>query len=1072
MVMFRRLKYGFVFLSAVMLAASPAPAQPVIDELVSGAQVIAQKNCALLVVKFNVRLRYTSHFPLDKGDELRISLQLIDRPAVRLPRLSPREGVRVANANLAGIRSVAVDLDQSIGPVLRIQFERPVAFAVSQAKSPDSIAVVIAQKGSPTSCKSLGADQNGVSVQSAPGRKGGTIAGAATGPEKPRPGGKIAPEDLKIAAASMDEARAAMEKGKFDEAIRLLRKVLKFPENQYSAEAQELIGVAQQKAGHLAEARAAYEAYLRQYRSGEGADRVKQRLAGVLTATGADHAPLISDAKLRSAKGRKFKFATDDEMQWTQAGSISSYFILDDSSTTLKDISTAPDPNADPDAHRVHQNMLLNNYDLFGTFENNSTKSKYKFAVTEEHGFVPSHETIGISTAFAETTLKDVDVMARVGRQSRSSGGVIGRFDGGLLSWQTTDFVRLNAVAGSPNWSRFDAPFKDGKSLFGVSADFGKVLGGLETSVFAIQQNDKTLVDRQAVGAEMRYFDKNKSALATIDYDVHFQQLNALIYSGSWTFADKSVLTTAADYRKVPYLSSWNALQGQPFLTLYDMLKFNTQDEIKQFALDRTPTFTSAMVGYSYPLSAKYQIGGDATVTNLTGTPPSGGVDGTPASGTEYYLSGQLIGSGIFKPGDMFTAALRYAALHDSNVYVFDFNSRYPMTGNLRVSPRLRLGYRAGTDTDLTEKTILPSVLLDYSLTKNIDMEFEVGPKLTLSEQGGVRTTTKDLEVTLGMRYDFSADGSGKCTHMFGPCSPLAMAGLPASGALASSANSRAAFYKADRVSSVFVVDAGVRYWQSTAKNEYSYYADPTPTMEVSRLSYNNLAARSGEMFFRVDAVNGPLSNFFVKGYLGLGITNKGNLIDEDFPPITDPYSRTQSDTAGKLRYGNIDFGYNFYTDKNFRIGAFTGYHYWFERIDASGCAQIGSNPFICGVPLANSIVVITEQDRWDAIRFGGAIDVKITDRLSWNGDFAFAVTRQSAQDTHYFTFGVSPASGSGYGYQLESILKYQVTDKFNIGVGARWWHYKTDVVDSFDQLLSYQTDRYGLFFQGSYQFH
>ena len=163
----------------------------------------------------------------------------------------------------------------------------------------------------------------------------------------------------------------------------------------------------------------------------------------------------------------------------------------------------------------------------------------------------------------------------RVGRQSRNTGGVIGRFDGGVVSWQASDFVRLNAVAGSPNWSRFDVPFKDGKTLFGASVDFGKVLGGLETSLYAIQQNDKSVIDRQAVGAEFRYFDKNKSALGTIDYDLYFQQLNAAIFSGSWMFDDKSTLATALDYRKVPYLSSWNALQGQPFLTLYDMLKYD-----------------------------------------------------------------------------------------------------------------------------------------------------------------------------------------------------------------------------------------------------------------------------------------------------------------------------------------------------------------------------------------------------------------------------------------------------------------------------------------------------------------
>ena len=1069
--MLRRLRNGLALLWALALGSSPVLAQPVIDEFISGAHVVAKNDCALLVVKFNVRLRYASHFPADKGDELRISLLMIDRPAPGLTRLSRREGVRVDNAKLAGIRSATVDLDQSIGPVLRIQFDHQVAYSVIQSKSFESIAVAISQKGSPAACKSLVGDQIGGAPQAVPGRKPGAVDGPVPDSDKKRPYGKISPEDLKIVEASMDEARAAMQSEKFDESIRLLRKVLQFPETKYSAEAQELIGVALQKAGRLADARSAYEVYLRKYSSGEGAERVRQRLAGILTATGGAHEPLITETKIRSAKEQKHKFASDDELHWTQAGSISSYFILDDSSTTLKDISTAPNPNADPDAHRVHQNMLLSNYDLFGMFENNSTKSKYKFAVTEEHGITPRRETIGISTAFAETTLKDSDVMARVGRQSRNSGGVMGRFDGGLLSWQTTDFVRLNAVAGSPNWSRFDAPFKDDKLLFGASADFGKLFGGLETSLFAIEQNDKWLVDRQGVGAEFRYFDKNKSALATVDYDVHFQQLNALIFSGSWSFPDKSVLTTALDYRKVPYLSSWNALQGQPFLTLYDMLKVNTQEEIKQFALDRTPTFASAMVGYSYFLSEKYQVSGDATVTNLTGTPPSGGVDGTPSSGTEYYFSGQLIGSGIFRPGDMFTAALRYAALNDSNVYVFDFNSRYPITGDFRVSPRLRLGYRTGKTTDLKEKTVLPSVLLDYLLTKDVELELEAGPKWIMSDEAGVKTTTMDFEVTLGLRYDFHADGSHKCTGVLGPCSPVALAGLPASGSLASNGSHNAAFYKSEPVRSMFVVDAGLRYWHSTAKNQYGYFADPTPTLEVSRLSYEGLGAHSGELYFRADAVSGPLSNFFLKGYFGLGLTKKGSLIDEDFPPITDPYSKTQSDTAGQLRYGSIDFGYNIYTDNRFRIGAFTGYHYWFENINASGCAQIGSNPFICGVPLANSIVVISEQDRWNSIRFGGVVDVNLTDRLKWNGEFAYTVTSQRAQDTHYFTFGVSPANGSGWGFQLESILKYQVTDNFNVGVGARWWHLTTDAIDGFDQLLRYQTDRYGLFFQGGYQF-
>ncbi len=152
--MLRRSHYWLALLWVMALGVGPALAQPVIDQFVAGAQVIAKKECALLVVNFNVRLRYASHFPQNSGDELRISLSLIDLPVTE-QRIFRREGVQVINGKLAGIRSAAVDLDQSRGPVLRIQFEHPVSFLVTQSKSFDSIAVAISQKGSPAACNSI-----------------------------------------------------------------------------------------------------------------------------------------------------------------------------------------------------------------------------------------------------------------------------------------------------------------------------------------------------------------------------------------------------------------------------------------------------------------------------------------------------------------------------------------------------------------------------------------------------------------------------------------------------------------------------------------------------------------------------------------------------------------------------------------------------------------------------------------------------------------------------------------------------------------------------------------------------
>jgi hypothetical protein len=168
------------------------------------------------------------------------------------------------------------------------------------------------------------------------------------------------------------------------------------------------------------------------------------------------------------------------------------------------------------------------------------------------------------------------------------------------------------------------------------------------------------------------------------------------------------------------------------------------------------------MVGFSHPLTEKLQVSADATVVDVSGMPASGGVDAILPVGREWYYSAQLIGTGIFNPGDMYIAGVRFADLATSNLYVLDFSARYPMTPEFRVSPRVRFGYRKndkGEPTDLKEFTVLPSVLLNYYWTKDINLELEVGSKWTWLDQFGVKEKTTNLFVTAGIRYDFQVDG-------------------------------------------------------------------------------------------------------------------------------------------------------------------------------------------------------------------------------------------------------------------------------------------------------------------------
>jgi tetratricopeptide (TPR) repeat protein len=636
---------------------------------------------------------------------------------------------------------------------------------------------VVAIAGAKPSAKCQPIFPAGAGFSTAPFRDG-----ASNLRPKDRPAGKISDADLRAVAGWTDEARAALHKNNLGAAIQLLTKILKYPENQYSAEAQELLGLARQKNGQTAEARAEYEDYLRRYPTGEQSERVRQRLAGIETANGEPNAPLHMPNGQPVGTLPAGKFTPSRETTWTLVGSASSFYIRDDSFNTVRDPSAAPDPNADPDSHQVHQNEILTSLDATAAWNNDQTRGRIRFSGSEEYMFDPSSRNLaGIAALSVDTMVKDWNLRSVFGRQTLNTDGVLGRFDGALLSWQPLSMLRLDVVTGSPAISRFDLPFKDEKYFYGAGIGLGPFVG-LESTVYAIEQRDRWLVDREAVGADVRYFDQSKFAFGNVDYDIHFQKLNAAIFSGSWILPDKSTIYGGADYRRTPYLSTWNAVLNQPFATLYDMLKAQTNGPLQQLVLDQTPIYKSAMIGFSHPLNDKLQVSADATVVNLTQPIVPVGLDPSLAAlpaGNEYYYSTQLIGNNILKDGDMYIAALRYSQLATSNLYMLDFNARFPLTTDWRISPRLRFGYTRGTNgNDLTAFTVLPSILVDYYWTKQLSLEAEVGVQWTSTTQTGVRSRDTEVMATFGVRYDFYSDSNTK------PDDAKSKFGAPAAAAL------------------------------------------------------------------------------------------------------------------------------------------------------------------------------------------------------------------------------------------------------------------------------------------------
>ena len=741
-----------LLVGTVVFTAGDLQAEPALDRVLSGLQVSNQRACTALNIAFNFRVRYQSHFPIAGGEELRIAVRPIDPAFAVQEILTRRESLRAPDVKFGRIRAIYFEVDAATGPTLVLQFDKKTNWKVTQGADFQSITVMLMSDSSKGSCRGDAFASDSLGKWSTSVSPAQTEMPAPQGNVRvpPQVNGQATGEQTRKAAGLLDEGRGALRKGDYGTAIEKFNRILKLPETESTPEALELLGVAHQRSKQTEQARVDYETYLSRYPNGSGREGVQQRLDALAPAPSAEGTP-----QLKAPKSADLK---DGSQTWTVSGSASQFYIRDDSFKTVRDASLPQAVNEDLDAHDVHQNELLTSLDAVATWSGNGVKSKLRFSGTEEHRFDDETNIVGVAALFLDTSVKQWGFDARVGRQVRNSGGVLGRFDGGLFSFDLAEPFRLNMVAGSPVLRRRDAPFDDDRYFYGASLDIGP-FAGFDTTIFAIEQRDRSILDRRAVGAELRYVDSEKSAFATFDYDIHYQELNAAVLNGNWTLADKSTLHAGFDYRKSPYISTWNALQGQVYPTLYEMLKNKTLAEIEDLAVDRTASFTSASAGFARPLNEQYQISLDATVTNFSGTPASGGVAAVDGTGNEYFYAAQVIGNGVYTNDDLLIAGLRFADLDKSNYYVADLSYRFPLMDDLKVNPRLMLGYRTGDTTDLVEYSVLPSVVFDYYMTKDWSFELEVGARWTDAFENGVEETSTDLFFTVGYRYDFYADG-------------------------------------------------------------------------------------------------------------------------------------------------------------------------------------------------------------------------------------------------------------------------------------------------------------------------
>jgi len=148
----------------LLFVLSPAAAQPVTERILSDAAVTEEPGCAHLEIRFNLPVRYLSHFPYQTGRDLCIRVRPVAFGANEKAFRFSREALRPPPGDLAAVSGIEYLGDAVGGICLNVLFRYPVYYSVAQGADYRSIEVAISGPEPQPACKAWARE-----IQSAPG---------------------------------------------------------------------------------------------------------------------------------------------------------------------------------------------------------------------------------------------------------------------------------------------------------------------------------------------------------------------------------------------------------------------------------------------------------------------------------------------------------------------------------------------------------------------------------------------------------------------------------------------------------------------------------------------------------------------------------------------------------------------------------------------------------------------------------------------------------------------------------------------------------------------------------------
>ena len=759
----RRVMWAVLFRGLLAFAGLWAAA-PVAAQVLDRVEIVETPTAAEIHIVFNARVLYLRHTPSQQGDLIRLFL---DFPDLDRSRGFARELVASPPSDLIPKFTVTFPDQGTNG--LSIQFAKPVRFRVSQRDIRSSSRIVISVKLDKVETPPTLAPE----VKTPPSATPPAITGKKELLDIPplRPGMSMEThaDDL------MRLGRAALTAGDHEKAVQVFNALLNLPPNKQSQEAQELVGVARERNGEISKAKAEYEHYVKTYPDGEGAVRVQQRLAAL-----AEVAAQIAQDKTGGKARRKI-----DEMR--VYGSVYEYYYGGYSQTKITDKVT----NSTTTINNHDQSLLQSAFDVTGRYRKDEYDNKLVVRGTQSYDLLATSDTrrniSRLRALYYEHSSQD-SYFVRIGRQPGNTGGVLDfRFDGAWVRYTAVpQFLNVNLLAGQPRQFSLSSNFVPddprnfradlNRYFYGVNVDIGPIGQAWNGNLYFINQMVNGVVDRRAVGTELRYAANGKNAFGLIDYDVSYNVLNVAMLNGTWV-TDKTTYTLLADHRKTPYLQTSNALFGTPNAT-FQTINTTNESLLREQAKAVTATSDLFLAGVLHSVTKDWQLGGDVRLNRISGTGatncliilpgtstlflnPNATTDAAcslqalPGTGNIWTYTAQVIGANFPFESTTFVANASYITSPAYRGQSLTLNSLARFGPQLQFDTFVLLYHQKDSfDVELYRAT--PTVRLNYRFLDSWTFEASGGYEKTLTNSSTQKDSTSRQFFFFGLRWDFS----------------------------------------------------------------------------------------------------------------------------------------------------------------------------------------------------------------------------------------------------------------------------------------------------------------------------